>query len=148
MLGEVLDAFHSLRLRSFVNCTLDAAGHSAAIVDAHPELELFVGMDMDSSIHDQARTRIEKLLAMDSRGSKLKAYTHVRNFKYIKSVLGGVDENLLDFGVNDILMDLGISSMQVDDSTRRFSVQGDGPLDMHMNPQDIRQCEFFTPAVK
>ncbi|XP_042404613.1 ribosomal RNA small subunit methyltransferase H-like [Zingiber officinale] len=92
-------------------------------------------MDMDASIHDQARARIEKLLAVDSRGSKLKAYTHVRNFKYIKSVLGGVDENLLDVGVNDILMDLGISSMQVDDSTRGFSVQGDGPLDMRMNPQ-------------
>ncbi|XP_042404682.1 ribosomal RNA small subunit methyltransferase H-like [Zingiber officinale] len=73
-------------------------------------------MDMDASIHDQARARIEKLLAVDSRGSKLKAYTHVRNFKYIKSVLSGVDENLLDIGVNDILMDLGISSMQVDDS--------------------------------
>ncbi|XP_042410280.1 ribosomal RNA small subunit methyltransferase H-like [Zingiber officinale] len=135
MLGEVLDAFRSLRLLSFVDCTLGAAGHSAAIVDAHPELELFVGMDMDASIHDQARAPIEKLLAMDSRGSKLKAYTHVRNFKYIKSVLGSVDENLLDVGVNDILMDLGISSMQVDDSTRGFSVQGDGPLDMRMNPQ-------------
>ncbi|KAG6488134.1 ribosomal RNA small subunit methyltransferase H-like [Zingiber officinale] len=135
MLGEVLDAFRSLRLRSFVDCTLGAAGHSAAIVEAHPELELYVGMDMDASIHDQARTRIEKLLAVDSRGSKLKAYTHVRNFKYIKSVLGGVDENLLDVGVNGILMDLGISSMQVDDSTRGFSVQGDGPLDMRMNPQ-------------
>ncbi|KAG6468469.1 hypothetical protein ZIOFF_073157 [Zingiber officinale] len=94
-----------------------------------------MGMDMDASIHDQARARIEKLLAMDSRDSKLEAYTHVINFKYIKSVLGGVDENLLDIGVNDILMDLGISSMQVDDSTRGFSVQGDGPLDMHMNPQ-------------
>ncbi|XP_042446322.1 ribosomal RNA small subunit methyltransferase H-like [Zingiber officinale] len=92
-------------------------------------------MDMDASIHDQARARIEKLLAVDSRGSKLKTYTHVRNFKYIKSVLGGVDENLLDVGVNDILMDLGISSIQVDDSTRGFSVQGDGPLDMRMNPQ-------------
>ncbi|KAG6525795.1 hypothetical protein ZIOFF_015766 [Zingiber officinale] len=137
MLGEVLDAFRSHCLRSFINCTLGAAGHSAAIVDAHPELELFVGMDMDASIHDQTRARIKKLLAVDSHDSKLKAYNHVRNFKYIKSVLGGVDENLLDVGVNDILMDLGISSMQVDDSTRGFSVQGDGPLDMRMNPQSV-----------
>ncbi|KAG6474414.1 hypothetical protein ZIOFF_068349 [Zingiber officinale] len=146
MLGEVLDTFRSLRLRSFVNCTLGAAGHSAAIIDVHPELELFVGMDMDASIHDQAWARIEKLLAVDSRGSKLKAYTHVRNFKYIKSVLGDVDENLLDVGVNDILMDLGISSMQVDDSTRGFSVQGDGPLDMRMNPQP-RNVSFLFPLL-
>ncbi|XP_042391797.1 ribosomal RNA small subunit methyltransferase H-like [Zingiber officinale] len=102
-------------------------------------------MDMDASIHDQARARIEKLLVVDSRGSKLKAYTHVRNFQYIKSVLGGVDENLLDVGVNDILMDLESHPC------RGFSVQGDGPLDMRMNPQDIRQCclpNYYLPVGK
>lgn len=72
-----------------------------------------MGMDVDPAVHDEARARIERLLAEDSRGSSLEAYTHVRNFKYIKSVLGGVDENLLDVGVNGILMDLGMSSMQV-----------------------------------
>ncbi|CAL9061765.1 unnamed protein product [Musa banksii] len=135
MLGEVLDAFGTLRLRSFVDCTLGVAGHSAAIIEAHRELELYVGMDVDPAVHDEARARIERLLAEDSRGSSLEAYTHVRNFKYIKSVLGGVDENLLDVGVNGILMDLGMSSMQVDDSGRGFSVLSDGPLDMRMNPQ-------------
>ncbi|KAJ8471607.1 hypothetical protein OPV22_025950 [Ensete ventricosum] len=134
MLGEVLDAFGTLHLRSFVDCTLGAAGHSAAIIEAHRELELYVGMDVDPAVHDEARARIERLLAEDSRGN-LEAYTHVRNFKYIKSVLGGVDENLLDVGVNGILMDLGMSSMQVDDSGRGFSVLSDGPLDMRMNPQ-------------
>ncbi|XP_042460165.1 ribosomal RNA small subunit methyltransferase H-like [Zingiber officinale] len=101
-------------------------------------------MDMDALIHDQTRAQIEKLLVMDSRSNKLKAYTHVKNFKYIKSVLGGVNENLLDVGVNDILMDLGISSMQADDSTRGFSVQGDGPLDMRMNPQcSVKQMKHL-----
>lgn len=31
MLGEVLQAFRGLRLRSFVDCTLGAAGHSSAV---------------------------------------------------------------------------------------------------------------------
>lgn len=31
MLGEVLDVFASLQLRSFVDCTLGAAGHSSAV---------------------------------------------------------------------------------------------------------------------
>ncbi|RRT40984.1 hypothetical protein B296_00058149 [Ensete ventricosum] len=115
MLGEVLDAFGTLHLRSFVDCTLGAAGHSAAVrpsLSQKLSVPLYVGMDVDPAVHDEARARIERLLAEDSRGN-LEAYTHVRNFKYIKSVLGGVDENLLDVGVNGILMDLGMSSMQV-----------------------------------
>ncbi|RZS05367.1 hypothetical protein BHM03_00035866 [Ensete ventricosum] len=114
MLGEVLDAFGTLHLRSFVDCTLGAAGHSAAVrpsLSQKLSVPLYVGMDVDPAVHDEARARIERLLAEDSRGN-LEAYTHVRNFKYIKSVLGGVDENLLDVGVNGILMDLGMSSMQ------------------------------------
>jgi 16S rRNA (cytosine1402-N4)-methyltransferase len=34
-----------------------------------------------------------------------------------------------------ILADLGVSSMQIDDPARGFSVKFDGPLDMRMNPQ-------------
>jgi 16S rRNA (cytosine1402-N4)-methyltransferase len=38
-------------------------------------------------------------------------------------------------GANLILADLGVSSMQIDDPARGFSVKHDGPLDMRMNPQ-------------
>lgn len=68
---------------------------------------------MDPVAHDNARARIEDLLNGDPRAGSLKAYTHARNFKNIKSVLGGIDENLLEGGVDGILMDLGMSSMQV-----------------------------------
>ncbi|XP_008801423.2 ribosomal RNA small subunit methyltransferase H isoform X1 [Phoenix dactylifera] len=141
MLGEVLDVFRHLHLRSFVDCTLGAAGHSVAIIEAHRELELYVGLDVDPVAHDKARARIEDLLNDNPRDGSLKAYTHVRNFKYIKSVLGGIDENLLEGGVDGILMDLGMSSMQVNNSDRGFSVLGDGPLDMRMNPQASLKAE-------
>jgi 16S rRNA (cytosine1402-N4)-methyltransferase len=41
----------------------------------------------------------------------------------------GTMENL-PFGIDGILLDLGFSSMHVDDASRGFSFQNDGPLDM------------------
>jgi 16S rRNA (cytosine1402-N4)-methyltransferase len=48
--------------------------------------------------------------------------------------LGGAREEKLT-GADCILADLGVSSMQLDDPSRGFSVKFDGPLDMRMNPQ-------------
>ncbi|XP_065848205.1 uncharacterized protein [Euphorbia lathyris] len=132
MLGEVVDVFSSLNLRSFVDCTLGAAGHSSMIIKAHPELENYVGLDVDPVAHGKARAQIDSLLLSHSQ---LKAHTAVRNFKYIKSVLTEVDSSLLHSGVNAILMDLGMSSMQVNNPERGFSVLANGPLDMRMDPQ-------------
>ncbi|KAF5456622.1 hypothetical protein F2P56_026087 [Juglans regia] len=148
MLGEVLDVFSSFSssskpLRSFVDCTVGAAGHSAAIIEAHPELKLYVGMDVDPVAHEKARARIDDILHGDSCNptSDVKTQTILKNFRHIKSVLSEVDEKLLDTGVDGILMDLGMSSMQVNDPERGFSVLGDGPLDMRMDPQASLKAE-------
>ncbi|CAN6271367.1 unnamed protein product, partial [Urochloa humidicola] len=152
LLGEVLAAFRRPRpLRSFVDCTLGAAGHSLAMMEAHPEMELYVGMDVDPTALEIGREHIEALLAgreanggeNDALQGTLRAYTHVKNFKYIKQVLGSVDESLAvgSSGVDGILIDLGMSSMQVNKSNRGFSVQQDGPLDMRMDPKATLRAE-------
>uniref|UniRef100_A0A804PEJ9 MraW methylase family protein n=1 Tax=Zea mays TaxID=4577 RepID=A0A804PEJ9_MAIZE len=154
LLGEVLAAFRRPRpLRSFVDCTLGAAGHSLAMMEAHPELELYIGMDVDPSALGIGHGHIEAFLAGREREANggeddallgtLRAYTHVKNFKYIKQVLSSVDESLVvgSSGVDGILIDLGMSSMQVNKSNRGFSVLQDGPLDMRMDPKATLRAE-------
>ncbi|KAL4029737.1 hypothetical protein IC575_007958 [Cucumis melo] len=149
MLAEVLDVFSSSSgrpLRSFVDCTVGAGGHSSAlmllhedvIIQAHPELNFYMGMDVDPIALDKAQDRISDFFSEDS---DLKAYIVLKNFKYLKSLLADSDEKPLDPGVDGILMDLGMSSMQVDDPERGFRVLGDGPLDMRMDPQASLKAE-------
>jgi len=108
------------------------------MMEAHPEMELYVGMDVDPTALEIGRGHIEAFLASrELKGGELCAYTHIKNFKYIKQVLGSVDERLAvgSSGVDGILIDLGMSSMQVNRSNRGFSVLQDGPLDMRMDPK-------------
>ncbi|EEF42133.1 s-adenosyl-methyltransferase mraw, putative [Ricinus communis] len=139
LLGEVIDVFSSLHLRSFVDCTLGAAGHSSAIIKGHPELENYVGMDVDPVAHAKARACIDDL--MHSHSCHLKVHTFLSNFKHVKPLLAEVDPNFFNSGVDAILMDLGMSSMQVNNPERGFSVLANGPLDMRMDPQASLKAE-------
>ncbi|KAM7268832.1 hypothetical protein ACFE04_010998 [Oxalis oulophora] len=182
MLGEVVDVFaNKYPFRSFVDCTLGAAGHTSAweeiggveinvkcvetnvkcvdftnnlqsarvelfvagscsrkIIRSRPELQLFVGMDVDIVAHEKARAQIDSLLNLHPH---LKAHTFLDNFKHVKSVLSQVEPSPLDSGVDGILMDLGMSSMQINNPERGFSVLGDGPLDMRMDPRATLKAE-------
>ncbi|KAF9614104.1 hypothetical protein IFM89_015366 [Coptis chinensis] len=147
LLGEVLQVFDSrVPLRSFVDCTLGAAGHSSAIIQAHSEMEIYVGLDVDPLAHEKAETLMNIVLDKELGGKAsedLQVYTFQKNFKDIKSALGEVDEKLLVHGVDGILMDLGVSSMQVSNAERGFSVLNDGPLDMRMNPKVSAATSVF-----
>ena len=58
MIAQVLACFRDQQLRVFVDGTLGAGGHSAAIVAEHPELQTLIGIDMDPTAHEIAKGRI------------------------------------------------------------------------------------------
>ncbi len=130
---EIEDIFKGCTLKTFVDCTLGAGGHSEAILRAHPEIDLLVGIDQDPVAMNIAKSRLDawknKIAFMDG------------NFIQFSDFLG----RLKIAQVDGILMDLGISSMQLDMPEKGFSFMHEGPLDMRMNPnQPLTAAEIVN----
>ena len=84
-----------------------------------------IGIDTDPVELPKTEARLRAL----GFGAELLT-VHRSNYAGLPKVLSaeGVE------GVDTILADLGLSSMQIDDPSRGFSVKVEGPLDMRMNP--------------
>ena len=136
---------HSRR-RVFVDGTLGGGGHSEALLHSAMELEnpvVVFGCDVDP---DALRTATERL-APTGNDSSLFIPVH-SNFSQLSrqhladalmdrapETLGRSDlaDQILQHGVDGILLDLGVSSYQINTAERGFAFQQDGPLDMRMN---------------
>ncbi len=99
-----------------VDGTVGAGGHSAALLNAMPSLQL-LGLDRDLRTLEVARQRLQPY---DGR-IRLE---HAR-FSDWASQLQGHKADLL-------LLDLGVSSIQLDDPEQGISFTHEGPLDMRM----------------
>ena len=114
LLSEVVKAFNGVHLASFVDGTVGAGGHSAAIAEEHPELERHIGIDQDPQARQLAKERLSYATIVEG------------NFRELGELVEGP--------VDGILLDIGVSSMQVDQAERGFSFMQDAPLDMRMDP--------------
>ena len=102
----------------FVDATLGAGGHAAALLASGPRIRL-LGIDRDPDALALARARLEPFGA--------RAELVAADFGDLDSVLEGRP------APDGLLADLGISSMQLDRPDRGFSFRRDGPLDMRMD---------------
>jgi len=126
MVAEVLDALAPQPGELAVDCTLGYGGHAKEILARLQPGGRLVGLDADPIELPKTEMRLR------AAGFGPDIFTAIRsNFAGLPKVLAGL--NLA--GADCIFADLGVSSMQLDNPARGFSVKTDGPLDMRMNPQ-------------
>ncbi len=103
-----------------VDGTCGGGGHTAEILRAGADV---VALDQDPDAIEFAK---EKLSDYGGRVTLCQA-----NFREVGKVL----DELGVVGIGGALLDLGVSSRQLENASRGFSVMRQGPLDMRMDPR-------------
>lgn len=106
----------------YIDGTLGAGGHAAALLTASGPDGRLLGLDQDPTALQLARAT---LAAFGDRAVLVHA-----NFRTLHAAATANGFTAVD----GILLDLGLSSMQLDTSTRGFAFSQDAPLDMRMDP--------------
>ena len=132
---EVLEALAIKPDGVYVDGTFGRGGHAAAILQRLNEHGRLLVMDKDP----EAIATAQQAYADDARVTVLHDdYAHM---------LDQLDQRGLRQLVDGVLLDLGVSSPQLDDASRGFSFQHNGPLDMRMNPQQgMSAAEWIMTA--
>jgi 16S rRNA (cytosine1402-N4)-methyltransferase len=135
MVGEILEVLQPQPGQFGVDCTLGYGGHAQALLDRLQPGGRLVGIDADPIEFVRTEARLRQL------GYGPEAFAAYRaNFAGLPRILASEGRSEADL----ILADLGVSSMQLDNPVRGFSLKQDGPLDMRMNPhKGVPVSEFL-----
>lgn len=126
MVAEVLEVLAPRAGEVAVDATLGYGGHAREILPRLLPGGRLLGLDADPIELPKTEARLR------AAGFGPEVFTAVRsNFAGLPQALAA--HGLA--GANVILADLGVSSMQLDDPARGFSMKLAGPLDLRMNPQ-------------
>jgi 16S rRNA (cytosine1402-N4)-methyltransferase len=126
MVAEVLEALAPRPGEVAVDGTLGFGGHAQELLARIQPGGRLLGLDADPIELPKTEARLRGL------GFGAEVFTARR------SNFAGLPQALWESGLKGadiVLADLGVSSMQLDDPGRGFSVKHEGPLDMRMNPQ-------------
>lgn len=146
MVTEVLAALGPKPGDVAVDCTLGYGGHAQEILRRITPGGKLLGLDADPIELPKTEARLREL----GFGPEV-LMTYRSNFAGLPQVLATHFSSLPSpsrKGADVILADLGVSSMQIDNPTRGFSVKFDGPLDMRMNPQRGQPASSLLEKIK
>jgi len=121
------------------DCTLGYGGHAQELLARLQPGGRLLGLDADPAELPKAEARLRAL------GYGAGVFTaHRSNFAGLPQILAAAEIA----GADIILADLGLSSMQLDDPRRGFSMKFEGPLDMRMNPLRGQPASAFLARVR
>ena len=123
MHDEVIASLEIKPKGNYVDGTYGRGGHARSILAALDEDGRLIVMDRDPEAIADARAS----LGEDGRVTII--HDDYANLRHCLDELGLLEK------IDGILLDLGVSSPQLDDASRGFSFQHNGPLDMRMNPE-------------
>ena len=122
-----------------VDCTLGFGGHARELLPRLLPGGRLLGLDADPAELPKAEARLRDL------GFGADVFTaHRSNYAGLPQILAAAEIA----GADMVLADLGVSSMQLDDPRRGFSVKNQGPLDMRMNPQRGQPASAFLARIR
>ena len=147
MVAEILEVLSPKPGEVAVDCTLGYGGHAQEILSHLQPGGKLLGLDADPIELPKAEARLRSL------GFGANIFTaHRTNFAGLPQALAAgaavSDPRNAEIGVDIILADLGVSSMQIDDPARGFSVKHEGPLDMRMNPQRGQPASILLRKIR
>ncbi len=128
LLQEVLEHLPVPVGGRILDLTLGLGGHAEAILARSDAEARYLGVDRDPFARQAARTRLHhdaRLAILDSTYEEVWEHPAFQAWAHLQA----------PEGIDVILMDLGISTLHLKDSTRGFSFQSEGPLDMRMDPE-------------
>ena len=122
LLNEAIKLLEPKPGEFFIDGTVNGGGHGKAIIEKITPGGIFLGLDWDKEILENAKKKIIK-------GSLRKLILINDNYVRIPEILA--EQNLPK--ADGLILDLGFSSYHLE-SERGFSFQKDGSLDMRYNP--------------
>jgi len=134
LLKEAIDFLAIKRGGTYIDATVGLGGHSFEIAKRLGAPGHLIGLDKDPAALEAARAKL--VLEEDAPEITL---LHC-SFAEVLERSGSVK-------ADGLLADIGVSSLQLNDATRGFSFQAEGPLDMRMNPQAGRTAEQVVNQV-
>lgn len=124
LLGEVLEQLAPTSGRTYADVTLGGGGHARAILERSAPDGRVVGTDRDPSALKAAAA------ALADFGER--AILRKARIRDLRDVLSSLEIDCVD----GVLADLGVSSAQLDQQDRGFSIAKEGPIDMRMDPTE------------